>query len=92
AFSASPSLVGGKIYLIDERGRTIILAAGDEYEELGRASLDVRTGGEEEEDDPEDESDGEGRPETFKASPAFADGRIYIRGSKHLYCISEEGP
>ncbi len=26
-------------------------------------------------------------PESFTASPAFAPGRIYLRGSRHLYCI-----
>jgi len=29
--------------------------------------------------------------EPCRASPAFADGRIYLRGSKHLYCIGEKG-
>lgn len=28
--------------------------------------------------------------EAVKASPAFADGRIYIRGEKHLYCIGNK--
>ena len=28
--------------------------------------------------------------ETTKASPAFMDGRIYIRGDEHLYCIGKE--
>jgi outer membrane protein assembly factor BamB len=27
--------------------------------------------------------------EKCQASPAFADGRIYIRGEKHLFCIGE---
>jgi hypothetical protein len=27
--------------------------------------------------------------EEFLASPAFADGRIYLRGAKHLYCIGQ---
>ena len=28
--------------------------------------------------------------ENVNASPAFAEGRIYLRGKKHLYCISEK--
>lgn len=28
--------------------------------------------------------------EPARASPAFADGRIYLRGRKHLFCIGEE--
>jgi len=27
--------------------------------------------------------------EEFFASPAFADGRIYVRGVKNLYCIGK---
>jgi outer membrane protein assembly factor BamB len=30
--------------------------------------------------------------EACSATPAFADGRIYIRGEKHLFCIAEKGP
>ncbi|HOQ03957.1 MAG TPA: hypothetical protein PKY88_01915 [Anaerohalosphaeraceae bacterium] len=29
-------------------------------------------------------------PESFTASPAFAPGRIYLRGSRHLYCIENQ--
>lgn len=29
-------------------------------------------------------------PETFTASPAFAPARIYLRGSRHLYCIENQ--
>ena len=29
--------------------------------------------------------------ESASASPAFADGRIYIRGKEHLYCIENDG-
>ena len=28
--------------------------------------------------------------EDFSASPAISDGAIYIRSSKHLYCIAED--
>ena len=27
--------------------------------------------------------------ETCMTSPAFTDGKIYIRGNKHLFCIGE---
>ena len=28
--------------------------------------------------------------EDFSATPAIADGRLYIRSSKHLYCVGEK--
>ncbi|HUU21450.1 MAG TPA: PQQ-binding-like beta-propeller repeat protein, partial [Phycisphaerae bacterium] len=90
AFNASPSLVGDRIYLIDQRGRCLIVAAADAYRSLGEASLNTRTAQEgNEQDDPDAE---QGAPETFSASPAFMDGRIYIRGSQHLYCIGARKP
>ena len=64
-FRASPSIVGSRVYLLSERGVTIIIEVGDEYRELARCELG----------------------EACYASPAFADGRIYIRGVENLYCI-----
>jgi outer membrane protein assembly factor BamB len=29
--------------------------------------------------------------ETVRSSPAVADGRLYIRGDKHLFCIGRNG-
>lgn len=68
-FLASPSLVGDRLYVLDEKGGMRILSAGREYEALGRAELGERV----------------------SASPAFAGGRIYIRGEEHLYAIGGEG-
>ena len=64
-FRSSPSLVGDRLYLLSEEGRTFIVAAAREFREIGRANL----------------------AEPSTCSPAFMDGRIYIRGSKNLYCI-----
>ena len=66
-FTASPSLAGDRIYMLNNEGEMIQIKTGDKYEEIGRASLG----------------------EACHATPAFADGRIYIRGVKHLYCIGE---
>ncbi len=38
-FKASPSLAGDRIYLVDTKGKAIILAAGAEFKELGRADI-----------------------------------------------------
>jgi outer membrane protein assembly factor BamB len=66
-FLASPSLVGDKLYILNEEGVMFIIAVGCEYKELTRCELG----------------------EKCVASPAFAKGRIYIRGLKNLYSIGE---
>ncbi|MHC4574441.1 MAG: outer membrane protein assembly factor BamB family protein [Planctomycetota bacterium] len=64
-FKASPSLVGGRLYLLSEKGVMFVAEVGSEYKEVARCELG----------------------EDCHASPAFVDGRIYIRGLQHLYCI-----
>jgi outer membrane protein assembly factor BamB len=65
---SSPTLVGDRLYVVDEKGVTHILGTGEEFKELGRAPLG----------------------EEVRASPAFLDGRIYIRGAKNLYAIGKK--
>jgi len=67
---ASPSLVGDRVYLLDEAGVMHIAAVDGGFNEVGRAELGERAW----------------------ACPAFADGRIYIRGLKHLVAIGEKKP
>jgi outer membrane protein assembly factor BamB len=64
-FQASPSIVGDKLYLLDEEGVMYIIEIGPEYKELAKCEL----------------------YEKCSASPAFADGCIYIRGLENLYGI-----
>jgi outer membrane protein assembly factor BamB len=65
-FQSSPTLVGERIYLMDEKGNMVIFQASrDGYREIGKAAI--------------------GEPSN--TSPAFLDGRIYIRGEKHMFCI-----
>ena len=64
-FNASPSLVGGRIYMLSIKGVMFIIQAGPEYKEITTCELG----------------------EKCYASPAFTDGRIYIRGLENLYCI-----
>jgi outer membrane protein assembly factor BamB len=68
AFQASPSIVGGKLVMISEKGNLIVAEVGRAYKEILRSSLG----------------------EYCYASPAFADGRMYIRGKKNLYCIGKK--
>ena len=65
SFNASPSLVGGLLYLLATDGTMIVAQAGTEYKEQARSEL----------------------TDICRGSPAFADGRIFIRGAQNLYCI-----
>jgi len=67
-FQASPSIVGGKLVLLSEKGNLVVAEVGREYKEISRSKLGERC----------------------YASPAFADGRMYIRSKKNLYCISKK--
>ena len=67
-FKASPSLVGNRLYLLDEEGKGLILEPSrDKCKKAGTMNM--------------------GEP--CVASPAFQDGRIYIRGEKSLFCIAK---
>lgn len=70
-FRASPSLVNGKIWLLNEEG-VMIMGQADEsgFTETGRAELGEKCG----------------------ASPAFAPGRVYLRGKEHLFGIGTKAP
>lgn len=67
-FTASPSLVGDKLYILTEEGVMLIIQVGPEYKELTKCELG----------------------EKCYATPAFVDGRIYIRGLENLYCIGKK--
>jgi outer membrane protein assembly factor BamB len=63
--SASPVLVNGKVYSVNEDGRIAVFAAEPKFHLLAEAAL----------------------KEDVFASPAVADGRLYVRGANHLFCI-----
>jgi len=100
---ASPSLAGGRLILFTMSGVAIFVDPGKAFKELGRAELgqkeaavepqpvtetldDPARVGEKEKSKAREEEKGKGKEEVF-ASPAFQDGRIYVRGKKDLYCI-----
>ncbi|MHC4248447.1 MAG: outer membrane protein assembly factor BamB family protein [Planctomycetota bacterium] len=77
----SPSLVGGKVYVMGDRRErkgeqekpvvrsvAFVVAAENAYRELGQGTLETEV----------------------CASPAFAPGRMYVRGKKALYCIGKK--
>ncbi len=70
-FTASPTLVGKHVYLLDEDGKAhIVEPTAEECKPVGEAEL--------------------GEP--CVTSPAFQEGRIYIRGQEHLFCIGDPAP
>jgi len=64
-FKASGTIVGGRVYLLDEDGVMHIIAAARTFKEEAACALSEEAG----------------------ASPAFVNGRIYVRGVKHVYCV-----
>ena len=78
ACTSSPTLAGGRLYVL---GELDVDSPGGEPAKQCHAWIIApsRTGG---------ELVGEGTiDEGCVTSPAFQDGRIYLRGTKHLYCI-----
>jgi len=79
-FTSSPSLVGDRIYLFgeveeeDEEGNELTTCT-TWIVETGREGCKIVGTGE--------------LDEGCVTSPAFQDGRIYIRGKKHLFCIAK---
>lgn len=67
--SASPILVGDKIYAADDDGIVHVFAAAAAFRLIANNPI--------------------GEPVT--ATPAVADGRLFIRGRHHVFCIGNKG-
>jgi outer membrane protein assembly factor BamB len=66
--SASPVLIGGKVYVFTHKGEVTVFDTNPEkFVLVSRTNLG----------------------EAVMASPAVADGRLYIRGAKNLYCVGK---
>jgi outer membrane protein assembly factor BamB len=66
--SASPSLVGKRLYVIAQNGKAwIVEPSREKCRRVGQCSLG----------------------EECATSPAFQDGRIYLRGKDHLFCLGK---
>jgi outer membrane protein assembly factor BamB len=64
-FWASPVIADGKLYAVNNKGRTSVVQLGDRPKVLARNDLD----------------------DTINATPAIANGCIYLRSDKYLYCV-----
>jgi outer membrane protein assembly factor BamB len=63
--TASPLLIDGKVYAINESGDVYVFPAAAKFELLAKNAL--------------------GEP--VLATPAVANGRLFVRGGKHLFCV-----
>jgi outer membrane protein assembly factor BamB len=71
----SPLVVGDRIYLVNERGRVVVLQAGPEFKVLAESPVaDPQTGGD----------------EIFWATPAVMGDALLIRSTDAVYCIRSE--
>ena len=73
----SPAFAGGRIYVLGNTGSTLVLKPGRKYEELAKNKIECvfwRYWGL--------------RHERFISAPAFEGKRMFIRGDRHLYCLS----
>jgi outer membrane protein assembly factor BamB len=66
--TASPVLIDGKVYSINETGRMTVFEAAPKFKLLADNDL------------------GEG----VFATPAVADGKLYVRTINHLYCFGKK--
>jgi outer membrane protein assembly factor BamB len=68
AFSASPIIARGKLYAVNEEGKTTVVQLGDKPKVLAVNDL----------------------KETILATPAAANGALFLRSDRHLYCVAEK--
>src|SRR5262245_35482243 len=73
--SASPTLAGKNIYLMDNQGLTIVLQPGRQYKEVAQNVL-------------EESKDGRSQ-EQMVSTPVFEGSRMYYRTPNYLYCIGQ---
>ncbi|NRA38849.1 MAG: hypothetical protein HRU15_11960 [Planctomycetes bacterium] len=74
--NGSPSLVDGKIYIIGNRGTTLIIKPGREYKEIARNRINTFIF-----------HPWQHVNEGWGSSPFFDGGQIYYRAQRYLYCI-----
>ena len=73
--SASPTLAGQHIFLMDNQGTTIVIRPGPVYREEARNALETSAAREQEQN---------------LTTPVFEGERMYYRGHEYLYCIGEK--
>ncbi|MBI4600762.1 MAG: PQQ-binding-like beta-propeller repeat protein [Planctomycetes bacterium] len=79
--AASPALIGGRIYALDNQGTTVVLEPGRTFREVARNRIATQL--ERTVPIPAQET-------TSYAAPVPDGDRLYIRGERYLYAIGEE--
>jgi outer membrane protein assembly factor BamB len=74
--SASPTLAGKYIYLMDNQGTTIVISPGKQYKAVAQNLL-------------EESGDGKSQAQNL-ATPVFEAARMYYRTPGYLYCIGTQ--
>jgi hypothetical protein len=74
--SASPTLAGKYIYLMDNQGTTVVIEPGKQYKEVASNLL-------------EESKDGKSQAQNV-TTPVFEGTRMYYRTPGFLYCIGEK--
>lgn len=74
--TASPTLAGKYIYLMDNQGTTLVIRPGREYREVARNHLAESANGKEQ--------------AQFNSTPIFESTRMYYRTPGYLYCIGNK--
>jgi outer membrane protein assembly factor BamB len=74
--SASPTLAGKHIYLMDNQGMTLVIQPGPQYKELATNML-------------EESRDGKSQDQNV-STPVFEGTRMYYRTPSFLYCIGAQ--
>ena len=76
AVAASIVLAGSHLYIMDNRGTTVVVKLGRTFKQVAMNTLEhLNT---------------ENRQEITNSTPIFEGKRMYYRGEENLYCI--EGP
>jgi hypothetical protein len=73
--AASLALAGGKFFVMDDRGTTIVFDPGREFKMAAKNVIEDMTRG--------------GHQEITESTPIFDGDKIYIRGEDNLYCVGE---
>lgn len=71
---ASPTLAGGRIYIMDNQGNMVVFEPGRTFKQIACNSLQDIHGT---------------RQTLMQSSPIFHGTSIFIRSDRHLYCIEE---
>lgn len=79
--SASPTLIGGSIYILDNNGTTLVIEPGRAFKQIACNRILTEL----------PRTSAISPQEAISYAPIVADGdRLYLRGERYLYCIAQQ--